>query len=40
MATFNKRGYKTPKDKEEKLDTNYIENVNVDEKESTTAKAL
>jgi tetratricopeptide (TPR) repeat protein len=40
MATFNKRGYKTPKDKEEKLDNNYIEDVNVDEKESTTAKAL
>jgi len=37
MATFNKRGYKSPKEKEEKLDNNYIENVNVDEKDSTTA---
>jgi len=37
MATYNKRGYKSPKEKEEKLDNNYIENVNVDEKDSTTA---
>jgi len=37
MATYNKRGYKTPKEKEEKLDNNYIEDVNVDEKDSTTA---
>ncbi|HMI06137.1 MAG TPA: tetratricopeptide repeat protein [Flavobacterium sp.] len=34
MATYNKRGYKTPKEKE---DNNFIENVNVDEKDSTTA---
>lgn len=40
MATFNKRGYRTPKEKEEKLDNNYIENVNVDEKDSATAKAF
>lgn len=40
MATFNKRGYKSPKEKESKLDNNYIENVNVDEKDSTTAKAF
>ena len=40
MATFNKRGYKSPKEKEGKLDNNYIENVNVDEKDSTTAKAF
>jgi predicted negative regulator of RcsB-dependent stress response len=40
MATFNKRGYKAPKEKEEKLDNNFIENVNVDEKDSTTAKAF
>lgn len=40
MATFNKRGYKSPKEKEEKIDNNYIENVNVDEKDSTTAKAF
>lgn len=38
MATFNKRGYKAPKEKEEKVDNNYIEDqVNVDEKDSTTA---
>lgn len=37
MATFNKRGYKSPKEKEEKSDNNYIENVNVEEKDSTTA---
>jgi tetratricopeptide (TPR) repeat protein len=40
MATFNKRGYKSPKEKEGKSDTNFIENVNVDEKDSTTAKAF
>jgi tetratricopeptide (TPR) repeat protein len=40
MATFNKRGYKAPKEKAEKLDNNYIEDVNVDEKDSTTAKAF
>lgn len=37
MATYNKRGYKTPKEKEEKLDNTYLEDVNVDEKDSTTA---
>jgi tetratricopeptide (TPR) repeat protein len=36
MATYNKRGYKTPKEKEEK-DSSYIEDVKVDEKDSTTA---
>ena len=40
MATFNKRGYKAPKEKEEKLDNTFIEDVNVDEKDSTTAKAF
>ena len=40
MATFNKRGYKSPKEKEDKLDNNFIENVNVDEKDSATAKAF
>jgi tetratricopeptide (TPR) repeat protein len=40
MATFNKRGYKAPKEKAEKLDNNYIEDVNVDEKDSATAKAF
>ena len=40
MATYNKRGYRTPKEKEvvEKLDANFIEDTsNVDEKDSTTA---
>ena len=40
MATYNKRGYRTPKEKEEveKLDGNFIEETtNVDEKDSTTA---
>ena len=40
MATFNKRGYRAPKEKEttEKLDANFIENTPiVDEKDSTTA---
>lgn len=40
MATFNKRGYKAPKEKEEKLDNNFIEDVNVDAKDSATAKAF
>ena len=36
MATYNKRGYKTPKEKAEQGD--FIEeNINVDEKDSTTA---
>ncbi len=38
MATYNKRGYKTPKEKEEKVENNFIdETVNIDEKDSTTA---
>jgi tetratricopeptide (TPR) repeat protein len=40
MATYNKRGYKSPKEKAEKLDNNYIEDVNVDAKDSATAKAF
>lgn len=45
MATYNKRGYKAPKEKVEgdnvQLDNNYIEDVpNVDAKDSTTAKAF
>jgi len=36
MATYNKRGYKAPKEKEEK-DSTFIEDVKVDEKDSTTA---
>jgi len=34
MATYNKRGYKTPKEKEVK---EVIEDVQIDEKDSTTA---
>ena len=38
MATYNKRGYKAPKEKEEKLDNTFIEDTpNVDDKDSTTA---
>lgn len=37
MATYNKRGYKTPKVKEEKIDNDFIEDVKIDESESTTA---
>ena len=40
MATFNKRGYKAPKEKAEKVDETFIEDVNIDEKDSTTAKAF
>ncbi len=40
MATYNKRGFKSPKDKEVKLDNNFIEDVNVDAKDSATAKAF
>ncbi len=43
MATYNKRGYKAPKEKTEevKLDNEYIDNVpDVDAKDSTTAKAF
>ena len=35
MATYNKRGYKTPKEKVEN-DTP-VENITIDEKDSTTA---
>lgn len=40
MATFNKRGYKAPKEKEEKPENNFItedQQVLIDEKDSTTA---
>lgn len=38
MATYNKRGYKAPKPKEEKVDGDYIEDdVMIEEKDSTTA---
>lgn len=41
MATYNKRGYKTPKEKEEKVDNNFLEDSpNVDAKDSATAKAF
>ena len=40
MATYNKRGFKAPKEKEGKLDNNFIEDVNVDAKDSATAKAF
>jgi TolA-binding protein len=43
MATFNKRGYKAPKEKEEKNANTFVEDIEkieVDEKNSTTAKAL
>ncbi|HEY0091486.1 MAG TPA: hypothetical protein VGB43_03275, partial [Flavobacterium sp.] len=35
MATYSKKGYKAPKSKEDKGE--YIEDVNVDDKDSTTA---
>lgn len=41
MATYNKRGYKAPKPKEEKVEGEYIEDdVNVNEKDSTTAEVF
>ena len=41
MATYNKRGYKAPKEKEQKVDTNFIDDIpNIDAKDSVTAKAF
>lgn len=43
MATFNKRGYRAPKEKTEKDVNTFvddIEKINVDEKDSATAKAF
>jgi tetratricopeptide (TPR) repeat protein len=41
MATYNKRGYKAPKEKEEKFDNKFLEDTsNVNEKDSATAKAF
>jgi tetratricopeptide (TPR) repeat protein len=40
MATFNKRGYKAPKPKEEKMDDQFTDEVNVDEKDSATASVF
>lgn len=37
MATYNKRGYKAPKPKEEKEQVEVIEDINIDESQSTTA---
>ena len=40
MATYNKRGYKAPKPKDDKIDDEYIDNVTIDEKDSTTAEVF
>ena len=40
MATYNKRGYKAPKPKEDKIDDEYIDNVAIDETDSTTAEVF
>lgn len=40
MATYNKRGYKAPKAKEDKVDGDFIEDVNVDVSDSTTAEVF
>ena len=40
MATYNKRGYRTPKEKADNTDNTYIEDVQVDESESTTAEVF
>lgn len=40
MATYNKRGYKAPKPKEDKIDDEFIDNVAIDEKDSTTAEVF
>ncbi len=37
MATYNKRGYKAPKPKEDKIEDELVDNVIIDEKDSTTA---
>jgi tetratricopeptide (TPR) repeat protein len=37
MATFNKRGYKDPKPKAEKTEDTFVEEIKIDEKDSTTA---
>ncbi len=38
MATYNKRGYKAPKPKDDKLDDQYLDDVKVDDSDSTTAE--
>ncbi|WP_432673188.1 tetratricopeptide repeat protein [Flavobacterium sp. SM2513] len=40
MATYNKRGYKAPKPKEDKIDNEYLDNVAIDETDSTTAEVF
>lgn len=40
MATFNKRGYKAPKVKDDKMDNDFIEDVTIDDKDSTTAEVF
>lgn len=40
MATYNKRGYKAPKPKEEKAENDLIEDVIIDEKDSATAEVF
>lgn len=37
MATFNKRGYKEPKEKAVKTANNFVEEIAIDDKDSTTA---
>lgn len=37
MATYNKRGYKAPKPKEDKIDNEFIDDVTIDATDSTTA---
>ena len=40
MATYNKRGYKAPKPKDDKIDNEYIDNEAIDDKDSTTAEVF
>jgi tetratricopeptide (TPR) repeat protein len=40
MATYNKRGYKAPKPKDDKNDAEFIDNAAVDAKDSTTAEVF
>lgn len=40
MATYNKRGYKAPKPKDDKIDDVTIDNVAIDDKDSTTAEVF
>lgn len=40
MATYNKRGYKAPKPKEDKIDDQFTDNVAIEETDSTTAEVF